>query len=148
MFRSRLEALMAEQRARLEAIVSSDVVDEAYEFLDLHDLSVDSIDKSLCAELKIVLSRRNDVQIDMSNRLNKYGWSSARILDHMLKVFYAKTQAIGRVLKAFLDSRDPESALEGYEGPKNVLSSEDASEANVEIGKAYKFASGLDFELD
>lgn len=149
MFRKRLDALMDEQRERLEGVVSHEVVNEAYEFLEAHDLCVESIDAALCEELKIVLCRRNDVQIEMSNRLNKYGWTSGRILEHMLKVFYAKMQAVGRVLKAFLESKDPLKALEGYDGPKNVLAEADEVDTNVEIGKAYKFASALgEFDIE
>lgn len=148
MFRRRLNDLMDEQRARLEALVSVETVQQAYEFLDLHELSVEAIDHALCEELKIILLRKNDVQIEMSTRLNKYGWTSGRILEHMLKVFYAKMQAVGRVLKAFLESKDPEKALQGYDGPINVLDEADDIEVgNVEIGKAYKFASALG-ELD
>ena len=148
---------MREQRVRLRALLPQSVVEEAFSFLDLNSLSVVALDHALAAELKIVLSRQNDVQIEMSSRLNKYGWTSGRILDHMLKVFYAKTQAVGRVLKAFLESQDPHRALEGYDGPLNIMDQgkeKESEEENVEIGKAYgkeasKFASGLqDLDID
>lgn len=144
MFRARLEALLAEQRERMTLVCSKETVDDAFQFLADHDLSPEALDLDLSLELNIILKRKNDVQIEMSNRLNKYGWTSARIQDHMLKVFYAKTQAIGRVLKAFLDSRDPEEALQGYDGPKNVIEPfiEDEPQEKIKV-----FASGLD-DLD
>lgn len=149
MFRTRLDNLLREQRERMCLVVSLETVKEAFDFLDEHELSADSLDIELTKELNIVLKRKNDVQIEMSNRLNKFGWTSARIQDHMLKVFYAKTQAIGRVLKAFIDSKDPLDALQGYDGPKNVLDTISEEDAQEDVQYSKQLASGLeDLEIN
>lgn len=138
MFRQRLSALLQEQRERMALIVSSDTVDEAFDFLEAHGLDANSVDQACTAELKNVLRRTNDVQMDMSSRLNKYGWSTARILEHMNNVFTAKMKTIGRVLKAFLDSTDASEALHGYDGPKNAQVSELSGPVAHEVSSAYE----------
>ena len=121
MFRKHLDNLLQEQRERLLLIKTYSEVSEAFDFLDANGLGADAIDAFCAAELNFAINRKNDVQTDLSMRLNKYGWSTARIVDHMLKLFQAKMKTIGRVLKAFVDGKDPKEALRGYEGPKNLV---------------------------
>lgn len=121
MFRKNLLNLLQEQRERLLIIKTEEEVGLAFDFLTANGLGADDFDAFCAAELNNAINRRNDVQTDMSMRLNKYGWSTARIIDHMLKIFQAKMKTIGRVLKAFVDGKNPKEALRGYEGPKNLI---------------------------
>ena len=139
MFKQRLEGLLEEQRQRMSQIVSIHVVDQAFDFLDANRLNSEAINRSCASELYVAINRVNDVQIDMSTRLDKYGWSTARILEHMNKIFTAKMKTIGRVLKAFIEGTDPQEALQGYTGPSMSTNSEEISSFDSkEISEAYE----------
>jgi hypothetical protein len=67
----------------------------AFHILKDYDLDIDSINRACCNELKEVLSKTHDFQI--SDRLNKYGWTTKHIIDHMSRFF----ERVDQPLSAF-----------------------------------------------
>ena len=92
----------------------------AFRVLKDYDLDIDSINRACCNELKEVLSKTHDFQI--SDRLNKYGWTTKHIIDHMSRFFDSKMKAAARILTMVIKDgpeADFQRALNGHE-PKNV----------------------------
>jgi hypothetical protein len=148
MFRQKLTDLFDRQRECLERIIGIAKTKAAFDFANAKGFSIEFIDLVCTKELKIVLAKKHDFQSENSNRLGKYGWSNARITDHMLKLFHARMNIVGRILKAFVDSTDPEEALKGYEGPKSSMQVSFASEEfdDIEVSQAYR--QDMAFDLD
>jgi len=103
--------------------------ENAFDVLKAHNLDAQSIDKSCCAELKIVLLKKHDFQI--SDRLNKYGWTTKHINDHMVRFFEGRMKAAARVLSMYLNEgpdADFNRAVQGYEIRNVVVSESDSDE--------------------
>ena len=103
-FRAALDELFDQQRARLLASLDSEGaarVDEAFDALVDHHLDVESIDQSLCTELKLVLVRRYEHPI-ASTRLEGYGWTVAHVKDHMRRLLKSKMQQAGTLMRSIV----------------------------------------------
>jgi hypothetical protein len=142
MFFKALQTLFHEQRIRISRICDTDRVDEAFEFLADNALDEVSIDRDCMKELHSILVKRNDVQITTSNRLNKYGWSTARIRDHMNRFFHSKMRAVGSVLKAAV--HDPHANLqECLRGVMFSRQRQECEETDEEIYNVLNVQRGL-----
>ena len=148
MFRSRLQELFDRQRECLERIIGIARTSEAFDYAFKKGFSIDDIDAVCAKELKLILLKKHDFISDNSTRLGKYGWSNARIMDHMLKLFHARINIVGRILKSFVDSSDPEEALKGFYGPKSQDAPQVVSEDfdDIEVSQAYR--QDMAFDLD
>jgi len=100
MFQEALEELFLQHRERITQVCGLKITDDAFQELYRMDLDPISIDEAITEELKIVLKKTHDFQI--SDRLNKYGWTSTHINDHMLRFFEKKMKNAANVLSLFI----------------------------------------------
>ena len=129
MFLEALKTLYEKHYERLSQVC--DDPGGAFDILKAHNLDALSIDRACCAELKVVLSKTHDFQV--SDRLNKYGWTSKHISDHMIRFFEGRMKATARVLTLYLNDgpeADFERAVQGHE-PRNVVVSESDSDEDA-----------------
>jgi len=118
MFAKALETLYEKHFERIAQVY--DDPKSAFDLLAEHNLDVLSINKACCIELKEVLVKTHDFQV--SDRLNKYGWTTKHISDHMMRFFESKMKAAARLLTLVLKDgpdADFQKALRLHE-PKNV----------------------------
>lgn len=126
-FTESIVEIFALQKARLLASgVPQSQLDLADAQLEIEGLDPESIDKKCCAELLQLLNKRYDTMEPMSTRLNKYGWSTANIKNHMetyLRNLIRKAQSIVRSycelsgLRAQVDLNGPNGPV----GPQGHL---------------------------
>jgi hypothetical protein len=127
MFLKALATLYEKHFERIAQIIDDSSIAE--DILKAHNLDVDSIDKSCCAELKLVLSKTHDFQI--SERLNKYGWTPKHISDHMLRFFEGRMRSAARVLTMLLKDgpdADFKRAVQGHESINVVAEASDSED--------------------
>lgn len=107
MFSAAIEELFQQHRERISQVCDAPTTKGAFEELIRQDLDPQSIDESLCAELKIVLQKTHDFQV--SDRLDKYGWTTHHINDHMLLFFEKKMKGAANVLTQYIknQAKDP-----------------------------------------
>lgn len=119
-FTESIVEIFALQKARLLASgVSPFQMDQAEQKLVEESLDPESIDKQCCAELLVLLNKRYDSMEPMSTRLNKYGWSTANIKNHMDSYLRGLIRKAQTIVRSFCDSEDRLAGHNlGHEGPQ------------------------------
>jgi hypothetical protein len=103
-FTKTITELFLAQRIRLLASgVPIERLNAANDALESKQLDPDSIDKACCAELLLVLNKRYDVPEPMSTRLDKFGWSSANIKNHMESFLRSKLKSAQTILREHIE---------------------------------------------
>jgi hypothetical protein len=100
MFIEALKELFNQHRERILQVCDAETTKNAFDELYRADLDCKSIDEAICEELKVVLKKTHDFQI--SDRLNKYGWTTTHINDHMLRFFEKKMKSAANVLSQYI----------------------------------------------
>jgi len=153
MFRTSLDLLYAKHYERIAQVYNDP--QGAFDILAEHRLDSASIDAACCDELKEVLSKTHDFQI--SDRLNKYGWTTKHISDHMSRFFENKMKAAARLLTLILKegpSGDFKRALFGHDASgthhdnADSDSDEDAKYAVIGRHNRDQFASNFEDDLE
>lgn len=154
MFLNALNTLVSEQRSRLCRVCDEDRIDEAFAVLKNQNLDTESINRDCMRELNEILLRRNDTITSGSTRLNKYGWSTSKIRDHMNRFLQSKMRAAANILKVAVTDRNAslEDSIRGVlffrERPSRDDSDDEAfDDPTVQRGlKGHDMASDLIFE--
>jgi len=115
-FTKTITDLFLAQRLRLIASgVPIEKLNAANDALEAKQLDPESIDMACCAELLLVLNRRYDTPEPMSTRLDKFGWSSANIKNHMDSFLRSKLKSAQTILREYVDG--PGKAIRHERGP-------------------------------
>lgn len=132
-FREAIDELFKQQRARLESSLDdASRIDQAFEALVEQGLDATSIDKSLCAELKLVLVRRYEHPI-ASTRLEGYGWTVAHVKDHMRRLLKSKMQQAGALMRSIVMNGEHEVMEEALDDDEPENSGKRARLDDLEV---------------